>query len=140
VAQVGVHQYAPDSRELGDRPQHAHQLRLRIAERSGQRGDADARAHRVQQAEHAVIAGDDACVGCDLAQPLRRAVLRHRLVEPCQRVSPEILHALRLAVPLDILAARVHRPQRVADLAADQHAVVGVAGAQRDVGLAFRKV
>jgi len=43
-------------------------------------------------------------------------------------------------LPLGITAARVDRPQRIADLAADQRTVIGVAGPERDVGLAAREI
>ena len=52
----------------------------------------------------------------------------------------EILDALRLAVLLDVLPARVDGPDRIRDLAPDELVVVGVAGAQRDVRLALGEV
>ena len=67
-------------------------------------------------------------------------MLTHRRVEPHQGMLLQVFDARRLAVALDVLAARVDRPERVADLAPDQRFVVGVARAQRDVGLAFREV
>ena len=47
---------------------------------------------------------------------------------------------MRAAVAFDVALARVHRPDRVADLAPDQIAVVGVARAQRHVGVALHQV
>ena len=111
-----------------------------VAQQVGQRRDADARFHRVHQAQHAVVARGVAGVGHHLAQPLRRAVVRHRVVEADQVVLREFGHAGGLAVARDVFAAGVHRPGRIADLAAHQRFVVGVARAQRDVGFAAREV
>lgn len=51
----------------------------------------------------------------------------------------EILNALGLAVPFDIVAAGVHRPDRLGDLSPDQF-IIGVTGAKGDVDFALRQV
>ena len=102
--------------------------------------DANARLGRIEQSEHAAVARNDAAPRRHLPQPLGRAVLGHRLVKADQVVLVERLDALRPAAALDVLAAGVHGPDRIADLAPDQRVVVGVARAQRHVRVALGQV
>jgi hypothetical protein len=64
----------------------------------------------------------------------------HRVVEADQRMFGEVFDFRRLAMTLDAGPARVDRPDGVADLAAHQFVVVGVAGAQGDIRVALTEV
>lgn len=105
-----MYEDAPDTRHFGDRSEQAHQVFFGIAESGRQRRNADARLHRIDKAQHAVIARDDPRVGRDFLQPYGGAVIRQAFFETDQRMFAQRFDAFRLAMLLDILPTGVYRP------------------------------
>jgi DNA invertase Pin-like site-specific DNA recombinase len=81
AAQVGMGQQTPAPRQLRDRPHEAHEVGLRIAERSRKRPDADAGLYRSEQPKDAVVACGHRSIRRDILEPHRGAMLAHRFVQ-----------------------------------------------------------
>jgi hypothetical protein len=92
ASEVGMRKQAPASRQLWDGSQHAHEVRLGVAQRRWERANADAGLHRVDKAKHAVVARRHPGVRRDLLKPFSSAVIAERFVESDQRVMRQVLN------------------------------------------------
>ena len=83
----GWGEQAPAACKFRDRAEHTHQVLLIISYRGRQRPDVHAGLHRIEEAQHTVVARRDGGAGRDLGKSLRDAVLAERFAEADRRMS-----------------------------------------------------
>ena len=105
-----------------------------------QRRQAQAGFGKVNRSQYAAAGGHHFGAWGDLLAPHGRAVAGQGVVKPDPGVLSKVLQAGRAAMLRQIVAAAIHRPQRVGDLAPDQPGVHSVVRPKRHIGLAFAQV
>ena len=126
--------------QLVDRPENAHEIGLGVTDGQGQRREAHPRLRGMDQPENAVVARGEMRVRRDATQPDRGAMTRQAVVEADEGVAREILDPPGRAALFEIPSTGVNGPERIADLAAHEFAIPGIARTQGDIGLAFHQV
>ena len=77
---------------------------------------------------------------CHRALPSRTWIIRDRAVAADNEMALQVLRIIRPTIPFHIGTAGIDRPGRISDLAADEGFVLGLAEADRDVGLPFGQI
>ena len=90
-----MREQTPASRQLRDRAEYSYEALLLIRNRCGKRSKANARFHRIDETEDAVVACRYLRIRRSGPEPLHGAMGGHRLVKTYEEVMAEVLGAFR---------------------------------------------